>query len=300
MSENDVYDGEMPTDQLTQLDVESILTGIEPEDASLVCLKQVLIALHQPSAGISSEEKMARLAAQASALARETKPPAAQPTTERSRVGMLVLGLRERVAVVAAALVVVVGMTGVAVASDAAVPGDPLYGLDRALEVVGIGAGGISERISEAQVLTSSGQVAEAIDHVAEAIAASNEGEPDEDFSPEAANAAAALREAATSVESNDEPQSSEVRDAVATMLGEIADFAESPDFDAAEFGRMIAEMARSIGGPGDVGADRPDTPGPDGSPGPPGDTADGPPGDTPGGPPGDTPGGPSGGAGRP
>ena len=297
MSDHDVYDDEMPTQQLTYIDAESVLTGIEPEDVSLARLNQVLMALHRPSVGVPSEEKMARLAAEASALARATKPALAQPTPERSRVGMAALALRERVAALAAALVVVVGMTGVALASDAAVPGDPLYGLDRALEVVGIGAGGLPERISEAQVLTGSGQVAEAIDHVAQAIAASTEGQPDENFSPEAANATDALRAAAANVQSNDESQSREVRDAVATMLDEMADFAENPDFDATEFGRMIAEMARSIGGPDGAGANRPDTPGPGVGPG----ESSGPPQGNPSGPPEGNPGGgPPDGAGRP
>jgi hypothetical protein len=294
MSNHDVYDSEMPTEQLTHIDAESVLTGIEPEDASLARLNQVLVALHRSSVGVPSEEKMARLAAEASALALATKPTPAQPSPERSRVGTVVLALRERVAAVAAALVIVVGMTGVAVASDAAVPGDPLYGLDRALEAVGIGAGGLPERISEAQVLTGAGQVAEAIDHVAEAIAASAEGQPDEAFSPEAADA---LRAAATNVQSNEEPQSSEVRDAVATMLDQMAVFAEKPDFDATEFGRMIAETARSVGGPDGPGADRGDTPGPDRGPGDNGSPPEG----TPSGPPEGTPGGGApGGAGRP
>jgi hypothetical protein len=297
MSDHDVYDSEMPAEQLTHIDAESVLTGIEPEDASLTRFNQVLVALHRSSIGVPSEEKMATLAAEASALALATKPPPAQPSPERSRVGTVVLALRERVAAIAAALVIVVGMTGVAVASDLAVPGDPLYGLDLALEAVGIGAGGLPERISEAQVLAGSGQVAEAIDHVAEAITASAEGEPDEAFSPEAANAADALRAAATNVQSNDESQSSEVRDAVASMLDQMAHFAENPDFDATEFGRMIAETARSIGGPDGAGADRGDTPGPDGGPGDNG----GPPEDTPSGPPEGTPGGgPPGGAGGP
>lgn len=297
MSSHDVYDSEMPTEQLTHIDAESVLTGIEPEDASLARLNQVLVALHRSSVGVPSEEKMARLAAEASALTLATKPPPAQLTPKRSRVGTVVLALRERVAAAAAALVIVVGMTGVAVASDLAVPGDPLYGLDRALEAVGIGAGGLPERILEAQVLTGSGQVAEAIDHVAAAIAASAEGEPDEAFSPEAANAADALRAAATNVQSIEESQSSEVRDAVATMLDEMAEFVENPDFDAAAFGRMIAETARSIGGPGAAGTDRGDTPGTDRGPGDKG----GPPEGTPTGPPEGTPGvGPPGGAGRP
>jgi hypothetical protein len=50
---------------------------------------------------------------------------------------------------------VALGVTGMAWAADSAVPGDWNYGLDRALESIGIGAGGSTERFVEQISLTA-------------------------------------------------------------------------------------------------------------------------------------------------
>lgn len=294
MSDQDVYDDEMPRADMTHREVESVLTGQVSEDAALARLNTLLTELHQPLVTAPSDEQMVSLAVEAAAIARETRAesPLGAGADEAPRARPLLGALRERMAVVAIAFFVVAGMTGVAVASDSAVPGDPLYGLDRALEVIGIGDGGTPERIAEAQVLANRGQVVEAIDHVAEAIAASGDGEQVEGFSPEAANAAAALRDAAASVESaSAAAESDQVRDAVAEMLGQMAEMADNPNFDPAEFGHRIVDMARSIGGPGN-GQDIVDQPGGQGGDRVPGDKV-GPPADVPGG-------GPPSDAGRP
>ena len=49
-------------------------------------------------------------------------------------------------AVVTAATVFLGGTSGLAIAADGAKPGDPLYGIDRAFEAIGIGAGEAEER----------------------------------------------------------------------------------------------------------------------------------------------------------
>lgn len=293
MSNENVYDDEMLRAEMTHRDVERVLTGEELEDAALTRLHTVLSALHPPAQASATDEQMASLAVEAAALTRDTRPESRVVTVadDDRRTRPLLVAMRERLALVAVAFLVAVGMTGVAVASDAAVPGDPLYGLDRALEVVGIGDGGTPERIAEARVLASSGRVVEAIDHVATAIAASSGREQVDGFSPETANATAALRDAAASVESdNAAPESQEVRDAVASMLDEMALIADKTDFGGAEFGRRIAEMARAIGSP-DSGQDVVDRPGERGQDSKPGDGA---------GPPSDVPSGPPDGAGRP
>jgi hypothetical protein len=46
-------------------------------------------------------------------------------------------------------------MSGVAVAANRAAPGDALYGIDRALEKIGIGAGGAQERLAGAKASMS-------------------------------------------------------------------------------------------------------------------------------------------------
>lgn len=293
MSEEDVYDDEMFRAEMTHRDVERVLTGEELEDAALTRLHTVLTELHPLGQTSSSDEQMASLAAEAAALTNDTRPESRVGAVidDPRRTRPLLVALRERLAVIAVAFFVVVGMTGVAIAADAAVPGDPLYGLDRALEVVGIGDGGTPERIAEARVLAGSGKVVEAIEHIAAALAASSDREQVGGFSPEAANATAALRDAAASVESDSAaPESQEVRDAVASMLDEMAVIADHTDFDDVEFGRRIAEMARAIGSPAG-GQDMVDRPGVGGQDNEPGDGA---------GPPSDVPGGPPDGAGRP
>jgi len=66
--------------------------------------------------------------------------------------------LVSRVAMAAAALVVLVMLPGgMAYAANGAKPGDLLYGLDRALEAIGIGDGGADERLAESLALVASG-----------------------------------------------------------------------------------------------------------------------------------------------
>jgi len=80
--------------------------------------------------------------------AREGEPPVQDwPTRLVSRVAMAV-----------AALVVLVMLPGgMAYAANGAKPGDLLYGLDRALEAIGIGDGGADERLAESLALVASG-----------------------------------------------------------------------------------------------------------------------------------------------
>ncbi len=66
--------------------------------------------------------------------------------------------LVSRVAMAVAALVVLVMLPGgMAYAANGAKPGDLLYGLDRALEAIGIGDGGADERLAESLALVASG-----------------------------------------------------------------------------------------------------------------------------------------------
>ena len=94
--------------------------------------------------------------------------PLKQPLRQKQRVSAvagtgltpgrrLAFGLKRRVAAGATSLMMIVGMTGVAWASDSAVPGDWNYGIDRALEAVGIGAGGAAERLQELAAIRENG-----------------------------------------------------------------------------------------------------------------------------------------------
>lgn len=300
MSEFDVYGSEMAKSELTDQDAERILSGSEPEDVTLARLTAALAALHRVEAAALSEDQADQLVARAVALSQNARPGSAQPdgNSQDGATKRALRTLRHRLAVLAATIFVVSGMTGVAVASDEAAPGDELYGIDRALERVGIGVGGAAERITEAQVLANAGQVTAAINHVAEAIEESEVDDQSDEFSPEASGAAAALRSAAENVKGDDDPESQNVRDAVAAMLDEMADMTGDPEFDGEAFGRRISELARSIGDPAAEAPGLDDQTGRSDRAG--GEDDAGRPSQVPGGPPDDTPGGPPGGAGRP
>lgn len=199
------------------------------------------------------------------------------PSTHVERERSLLGALRIRLAAFAAGVAVFVGsIGGVAVAADDAKPGDALYGIDRALEAVGIGDGNAEERLAEAGALIDAGQVPRGLRHAAEAV---SKDEPTE------SQASTALEEAADRVRSSGSEQSSAVREQVAGLLTYLADNAGQVN------GQEVAELAREIGQARQSGEE---TPGGAESPGnrpvePPGQSESGP--ETPGNPHGEPPG---------
>jgi hypothetical protein len=292
VSDFGVYEDDMSIKRFSDAEVERLLTGQAPENPELAQLGSALAAVHVVDLVEPSDESVSRFASEAAAIAllSVSTGPASKPTRRRGALTTL----HERLATVAVAVFVLAGMSGIAVAADAAAPGDPLYGIDRALERVGINDGAAEERLAEAGALVSRGQVTEAMGHAATAI---EEPSDDDRSAASASHAATALREAAVSVGSGDEePSSEEVQIAVSAMLAEMATLLGDPDLDGAEFGRRVSEMARSIGRHDDTDGEAPGTNLPDESErGRPDDT--GPPENTPGGPPDEAPGGPPGGA---
>jgi hypothetical protein len=129
----------------------------------------------------------------------------------------------------------------VAIAADGAAPGDALYGVDKALERVGIGDGGAAERLQEAADLATAGQLARGLEHAAEVVAASHEGE-----SGHVSNAASeALLAAAQRVGTIVAPNggtTSEQDTAVAKVLTYLSDNVGDVD------GRYVAELSQMIG----------------------------------------------------
>ena len=292
MSHRDVYDYEMIRQMFSDSDVECVLSGQEPESETLARLAASLVALHAEQPEAPSDETISRMAGEAAEIARSSAPdhdtavspaPGIRPRGARG-------SLRRRLVTLTAAMFVFAAMTGIAFAADGAAPGDTLYGLDRALEQVGINDGATTERIQEAKVLAANGQVPDALRHLADSV------ESQDQNSVEVQEAAEALRAAADNVRSgDDDSESSEVRESVAEMLEEMTDMTEAPEFDGATFGQRIAEMAKLIAGwnangngngpPGDTGP--PNNPGRSsaGGQGPPADSGPpdnaGPPGGT-------------------
>lgn len=114
--------------------------------------------------------------------------------------------------VMAATVALAAAASGVAVVADGAAPGDALYGIDRALERVGVLDGGAAERLAEAEALLARDLPAGAMAKAAEAAEAAG-GE----------KAAAALTEAAAVVGGAESEVSSLTREQVVAILELLA-----------------------------------------------------------------------------
>ena len=175
----------------------------------------------------------------------------ATPAIRPNRRGFALLRTRAA-ATVASAVFGVLSLGGVAYAANGAAPGDLLYGLDRALEQVGIGRGGAAERISEAIDLAAAGQTGPSLEHVVVVL-------PDEasDQAEEALLHAAEVSAAAGPADQ------AAVQEQVLALLAYLEANRGAID------GATVAELAGAIGGsdgepgpPDGVPADPPDDPG--------------------------------------
>jgi hypothetical protein len=185
------------------LNAESVNGGF----GELVSLVATLRAMPPPSVDRALLERVA-IAAAVTARSTEARPAATAPTPRRSA------RLRYRLATGAAAMTLVLGSgTGVAIAADGAAPGDPLYGLDRALESVAIGNGGDAERLEEAANLVAAGHLAAGLEHAADTLAADHAGD---------AIRAAALRVAATA-DASTASGGAEVQTAIGDVLAYLS-----------------------------------------------------------------------------
>lgn len=249
MSDFDVNQSEM-TNRFSDQDIERLYSGETPEDESLARLAAHLDAWHAVFERVPSDEEVTTFAAEAAEIAASTTPtpdPRANPAAVVSPLMRFKSTLRQKLATGLAAVVLLSGMTGVGVASDAAAPGDTLYGLDQTLEAIGILDGGAAERIAEAQSLFNDGLVAEAIGHATRAVEATDA--TGDRFSPESSKAAEALTIAADSVMGEGVEPSEDVRNAVAAMLAEMATMIEDRQIDGATFGESVSNLAKEIAG---------------------------------------------------
>ncbi len=142
--------------ELIDRDLDLLLDGKQPHNTDLAPLRSFVNMLGSFGATELSPGFPEDHAADGAAMARArlSDTPMRLSTGRR-----LAFGLRRRVTAAATSLMMIVGMTGVAWAADSAVPGDWNYGLDRALESVGIGAGGTEERLQELIVVRENGHV---------------------------------------------------------------------------------------------------------------------------------------------
>lgn len=195
--------------------------------------------------------------------ARAAKLVPVEPVRDASRARSAYAGHRRRMrlgfAVSSLTLVVLAsGFGGLAYAANGALPGDVLYGVDLALEKVGVGDGGLTERLTEAGRLVDAGRVQEGLSHAGDAIAAS--APEDEALQAAAMN----LHAAATDAANNQNLQSAEGRALLAESLRQMAAKASSPE----EFGRAAQELAGSLAPFGQDGGGTGQGPAPDGTDG--------------------------------
>ena len=165
-------------------------------------------------------------------------------TTLRRQRGAGQRSLTPRLATVAMGVLLMSGTAGAALAADGAVPGDALYGLDRAFERVGIGSGSTDERLDEAVVIAAQGRSDEAVAHAIEAL-----GGQSEDQSAVALTALTVASE--NLVHAQDTAQAAATANIrVSALLTYIAENI-GPDrgTDGREFGQGVAQLARDIGG---------------------------------------------------
>jgi hypothetical protein len=236
MSPSDGYSDEMsryPSDD----QIEALFHGDEPEDLGLTSLAEFLASFRSlGSAAVPDDVARFHVIVAAAEAARSPEPdrvmepvPSKRPRRRLVISSLLSTALGK---VLAASVALAAATGGVAVVADSAVPGDALYGIDRAAEKIGVGNGGAAERVEEARALLDVDLPA-AVETAGEAVAANGD---------EAS--AEALVAAAEQVRSAEGETSALTREAVAQLLEAIADGATGQD---------LADAARQIAGPGEL-----------------------------------------------
>jgi RNA polymerase sigma-70 factor (ECF subfamily) len=183
----------------------------------------------------------ARAAEEATSLRENSSPsPAEAPV---AGVGTR---LKHRAVALAATMATVMGLSGVALAVDGATPGDWYYGLDTALEAIGIGAGGAEERLLEA--------AANRADPTQDSGAVTGHLRNDGTTATSVDETGAQRAAAAVVARQTGSEQSLAVRDRVAEFLDYLAN-------EEGLSGKEIAEIARTLNGKPSK-ANKPDKPG--------------------------------------
>lgn len=207
----------MPRGELTHSNIERLLRR-EGSDISDADLRLFIASLSLP------EEPPRDVATMATALAATAR--SARPDNRRHSF--------RRLAILASAGALVMALGSVALAADSSVPGDALYGLDRALEAIGVGDGGVDERIVEFEVLMANGQDDEAYSMLAEVI------ETEGDAASERAQHHLELAATKTN------PSAESAQEKVAALQEFIAQNKGQGGLNGEDFGEGLAAIAKS------------------------------------------------------
>lgn len=230
------YRFEMLSATVSEQEIERLLTGSPAGNGPLSDLAPFVEEMRSYEAAyLPSDQLVERVAAEAATLALAGSATGVTGTRPSPLSRRRWPALSPRVAMATLSVVMLVGMTGVAAAADSATPGDPLYGLDRAMEQIGIGAGGAAERLDEADQLLTEGKTLQALEHAAEAV----DGD---------AAANTALDIAIDGLETLTDQNAASVREKVGDLLDFMSEnIGKDKGVDGRDFGQGIAEIARGI-----------------------------------------------------
>ncbi len=205
---------------MSERDIEAVFAGRVVREPELVEVQALLTSMRE---ALVVEPPADHVSAFAAVLAQAAQDaPRVEPRKAKS-------SLRRRLVAIGVGVgISAFGVAGAAVANEAA-PGDPLYGVDKALESVGILNGGTSERLQESEVLAKRGDVDGAVALTVKAL----DGDGQQ-------GAAAALERAVAAVKS--QSSGDDVRAQVSSMLAWM-----SQQKRGADFGANVSERAKEI-----------------------------------------------------
>jgi hypothetical protein len=219
------------------VDIDRLFAGTAPDDSVLESLLPLIRTLRRAGAVTPSDTTTLELSYRAAAVAsstpqtRQAKHPQRSSTTGEPRHNYRLAGA------LVALIMMLSASVGIAYAANGAAPGDALYSLDLALEHIGLGVGGLDERLSEANHLVQNGQLQQGLTQAGEAIASSR---PDDSG---ARLASEALLEAADAVAAPSAIDSATVRRQVARKLSNMAD----TELAGNEIGLATSSLANGI-----------------------------------------------------
>jgi len=239
----DDYMGEMTITKALDQEIELLLAGTPIEGGRLSGLVPVVEMIRNGTTSTPPASEIAHFARSAASAVRMTQTQTRAVTALPRQRAAPRLGLTPRLATVALAVLLVSGTAGMAMAADSAVPGDALYGLDRAFEVVGIGSGSAEERLDEAVVMAVQGRSGEALDHALDAVSRET-GDSSE------AATGALITAAENLVDTQGAAEAANVASIrVTALLTYIAEnIGTDEGTEGREFGRGVAQLAQDIG----------------------------------------------------
>ena len=233
MSDQDDCDNDMSSTPLIDGDIERLLSGVGVLDPELQQLTGFVDSMRARRSATRQGDEVTRLVAKAAAMARESRPmPTVRLVTPRRRRSF-------RLAPLGVALIgiLVLGMSSVAIAADGSAPGDALYGVDRILENLGIGDGGINERITESGDLMVHGAPLDALVHLDESLA-----DADEEVTERVSERVQIHLDLAQNMIN---PNSVDAQSRVASILGFLeANKGKGTGLDGNEFGQGVSDNA--------------------------------------------------------